>query len=53
MPFPTSLYLGDNESVLTDVNKLVGEGSKATLAKTPNMDILEETIGRFVRGTTF
>ena len=38
------LYLGDNESVLTDVNKWVGEGSKATLANAPNADILAEII---------
>ena len=34
------LYLGDNESVLTDISKWVGEGSKATLANAPNADIL-------------
>jgi len=38
------LYLGDNESVLTDINKWVGEGSKATLANAPNADILSEII---------
>ena len=32
------LYLGDNESVLTDINKWVVEGSKATLANSPNAD---------------
>ena len=40
------LYLGDNESVLTDVNKWVGEGSKSTLANAPNADILAEIIER-------
>ena len=38
------LYLGDNESVRTDVNKWVGEGGKATLANAPNADILAEII---------
>ena len=32
------LYLSDNKPVLTDVNKWVGEGSKATLANAPNSD---------------
>ena len=38
------LYLSDNKPVLTDVNKWVGEGSKATLANAPNADILTEII---------
>ena len=31
---------------MTDVNKWVGEGSKATLANAPNADILAEIIER-------
>ena len=38
------MYLGDNESVLADVNNLVGEGSKPTLANAPNADILAKNI---------
>ena len=38
------LYLGNNESVLTDINKWVGEGSKVTLANAPNAGILTEII---------
>jgi len=38
------LYLCDNESVLKEVNGWIGEGGKATLATTPNADIMREVL---------
>jgi ribonuclease HI len=39
-----NLYLCDNQSVLTEVNGWIGEGSKATLATAPNVDIMRELL---------
>ena len=38
------LYLCDNQSVLTQVNGLIWRGSKATLAITPNADIVRDLL---------
>ena len=38
------LHLCDNQSVLTDVNAWIGEGGKATLATSPNADIMREVL---------
>ena len=43
---PWSEFLGQRVSVLTDINRLVGGDSKATLANAPNADILAKIIER-------
>ena len=36
------LYICDNQAALTEVNGWIGEGGRATLAITPNVDIMRE-----------
>ena len=38
------LYFCDNQSLLTEVNAWIGEGGKATLAMSPNADIMREVL---------
>jgi len=44
------LYLCDNQSLLTAVNRWIGEGEKATLVGAPDMDILTPAIEYYERG---
>ena len=46
------LYLCDNQALLKDVKRWVGEGGKATLVGAPDADILLEVIEELQKGTT-